>query len=311
MVATFISLLLTLILGKTQLPTYDTVAWSPLQTAGDAIFDQRLVPAADRFPVPVVAEPKSVGVVVSAQSGMVIDASSGTVLWEKNSTTPRSIASITKLMTALVFVRHNPGWRTLVTIAANDNREGGKAFFVPGDTITVEDLFGATLVGSVNSGAVALERISGLTESEFVAEMNAQAAALGMTDSHFVEPTGLDNSNVATAADVAKLLRTAMAVPAIAQVVRQPQAIITLANGSRRAIASTDWLLDSFVNRPPYRIVGGKTGYTEQAGYCLTMAVENDGRQVYSVMLGSADLASRFNDTKGIIDWVFRNYKWD
>jgi len=311
MAATFISLLLTLILGKTQLPAYDAVAWSPLQTAGDAIFDQRLIPASDRLPVLVVAAAPSVGVLVSAQSGMVVDSASGAVLWEKNSTAPRSIASITKLMTALVFVQHNPGWRSLVTIAAADNREGGKAFFVPGDVITLEDLFAATLVGSVNSGAVTLVRISGLTESEFVAEMNAQAAALGMADSHFVEPTGLDNNNVATAADVAKLLRTAMAVPAIAQVVRQPQAAITLADGSRRSISSTNWLLNSFVNRPPYRIVGGKTGYTEQAGYCLAMAVEREGRQIYSVMLGSADIASRFDDTKGIIDWVFRNYSWE
>ena len=190
-----------------------------------------------------------------------------------------------------------------------DQRAGGRAVLATGETVTVQDLFALSLVGSVNSAAVALARSTGLTDAQFVQAMNQMAERLGMTTAKFVEPTGLDEKNIASAEDVSQLLRAALQQPAIAEMVVRRDYSFQTALGASRSVETTNWLLTSLA-RPEYTVIGGKTGYVTDAGYGFTVVVKRSGRQVLTVMLGSDSVDHRFTDTLTALDWVDANYVW-
>ena len=160
----------------------------------------------------------SLGIQTTASSVLVTDVASGATLFAKHDQRSAPIASITKLMTALVFLDHNPGWETAVTVTAEDQRVGGIVYLVPGETVTVRDLFSLMLVASANEAAVALARSTGL--ENFVAAMNQKALGLGMHQSQFTDETGLDAGNVASPHDLASLAQAAFSQPDVAQAVR-------------------------------------------------------------------------------------------
>ncbi|MBI5621518.1 D-alanyl-D-alanine carboxypeptidase [Candidatus Falkowbacteria bacterium] len=314
MLELILSLFLSSLLYGGHLPQVDGsffVRWpvTSSQTGGDAVVG-RLPSAAEKGRGPEKINPNNLGVEVSAAAGILVDWDSGKVLWQKNVSEQRSIASLTKLMTALVFLDNNPGWDAPVVIQAADQEEGGAATLPTGSALNVRDLFYATLVRSLNTGAAALARATGLTEQAFVEQMNAKGKALGMTNTRFVEPTGLHAGNVSTAEDLVLLVRTALDTAAIANATTMTQYSLVI-NGEERVLANTDWLLGGFLDRPPYQILGGKTGYIDNAGYCLAVVIQKGERRVISIMLGSSTIDSRFNDTKGIVDWAFRNYQWE
>ncbi|MFA6533740.1 MAG: serine hydrolase [Patescibacteria group bacterium] len=291
-------------------PIAETVEIIP-QSGGDQVYAGRLKSAADKPVAPKKINQNSLGVEVTALSGLAVDWDSGKVLWEKNSGEKRSLASLTKLMTALVFLEHNPGWDKEVEITAEDQREGGANFFLVGETTTVRDLFYSTLIGSINCSAVALARSTGLSEADFARAMQQKAKALDLVSAIFVEPTGLLDGNQATAEDTIKLLRAALGNTAIGNATTLGSYEVNILNkNSKRTVSNTDWLLGGFLNQSPYSILGGKTGYIDNAGYCLGLGVERGGRRVLSVMLGSNSLENRFQDTKAVVDWIFRNYQW-
>lgn len=249
----------------------------------------------------------SLGMKITAQSAMVIDKNTGLILWQKNPAYKRPLASITKLLTALVFLDHNPGWDKPVTITAGDYRQGGRTYIYAGEKISLTDLFNIALVASANSATVALARATGLTEEGFVSAMNAKTRELGMKDSVFVEPTGLDPQNMATAADIIKLAQAAFGRPEIQQATTAAEYHLKVLNNSRTYIfKNTDKLLASYLN-----IQAGKTGYLDEAGYCLVSEVLNHkGHGVLISVLGSATDADRFQDLKVLAQWAFDNYRW-
>ncbi|MFA5358845.1 MAG: serine hydrolase [Patescibacteria group bacterium] len=283
-----------------------------VQSGGDEIGSAGHLPlAANKEINPDKVNENSLGIETSARSGVAVDGKTGKVLWEKNSSQIRSIASLTKLMTALVFLDHNPGWDSKIKITTEDQHEGGVAFFAIGEEVTVRDLFYSALSRSINSAAAALARSTGLNEKDFVFAMNQKADELGMVNSHFIEPTGLHTGNVATAIDVVILLREALSKTAIANATTLTAYTTEILNKDlERTADNTNLLLKSFLNKPPYKILGGKTGYLVEAGYCLAIGVEKSDHQIYSVVLGSDSIGSRFTDTKAIVDWVFSNYSW-
>lgn len=285
------------------------------QNGGDILGQrlQSLPTAQDKKDGPQKINEKSLGIEVSAQSGVVIDSQSGQILWEKNADQPHSLASITKLMTALVFLENNPGWDKKIKITSNDQREGGVAFFTPGEIVTVKDLFYVSLVKSINCSTVALVRSTGLSEAEFIKKMNQKAQDLGLIDTHFVDPTGLASGNISTAQEVALLAREAFSNSAIANATTLKDFTVKIVNEPETQKAeSTNNLLSSYLNSGDYQILGGKTGYIEEAGYCLALGVKNKaGYELISVVLGSATADSRFTESKGLIDWAFNNYQWN
>lgn len=266
-----------------------------------------------KMPQRVVAGPTA-GVKVTAESYIVVEPESGAVLYEKNATEPRAIASITKLMTVVTFLEYNPGWDKEITMASDDFRAGAVPVFSVGDKITVKDLFYATLVASSNEGANALARSTGLKTEDFVFQMNVRAKLLDMKDSKFVEPTGLSDDNHASAEDIVKLIRVAFSHSEIQKAGSTKNYTIKVLNkNAARKVESTDKILkeDFGAKEASYKIEAGKTGFTNAAGYCFASQVKDDkDRQLLITVLGSSSTYDRFTDTKALAYWVFNNYEW-
>lgn len=262
-------------------------------------------------PGPVKKDPSRLGVEVTAQSAFVADWDTGTVLFEKNPDVPQPIASITKLMTALVVLDSNPDWDKEVEVLPNDEPVGGVPYLIPGEIVTVRDLFNLSLVASSNGATVALARSTGLTSEEFAVHMNAEASSIGMTDSSFTEPVGLSSGNRASARDVSRLIRHALDRDEIHAAVVQKDYVLRPKDRGPRTVRSTDELLGSFLEKPPYTFLGGKTGYIQEAGYCFGAAARNDsGSGVVAVVLGASTKEQRFKEVKSLMYWAFDAYEW-
>jgi len=261
--------------------------------------------------VPIKKDANRLGIETSAKAAIIIDWQTAQPLLEENADTPQPIASLTKLVTALVVLERGPEWGKMLTMLPADQQIGDIPLLLPGEAFTIEDLFNLSLIASSNDAAAALARSTGLPADKFVEEMNAMAAAIGMDGASFVEPTGLDPLNLATARDVALLVRKALSAPDIKKTVAKRSYDFTAPNGDRRHVDSTDQLLDSFLSRAPYVFLGGKTGYLDEAGYCFGAAAENaGGDKVVAVVLGAENKDDRFREVKRLIYWAFDAYEW-
>jgi D-alanyl-D-alanine endopeptidase (penicillin-binding protein 7) len=260
--------------------------------------------------VPVKADAKRLGLVTASRAVLVADWATGAPLLEKNADNPQPIASITKLVTALTIIGEKPDWDMVVEVTGADTRAGGVTYFAPGDRLPLRDVMAVMLVASANEAAVAASRATGLSDEQFAARMNDTARRLGMTNAHFVEPTGLDSRDVASARDVAFLIRAAMDDSLIRETVLKPTHAFTTEAGRGKTARSTDELLGSFLQKPPYTFLGGKTGSLDEAGYCFAAAAERDGHRVIAVALGAPSKDQRFKDVKAMIFWAFDAYRW-
>lgn len=293
-------------------------AQSQLTLAGLSPKEQRLPLAAIRTLEQNAPQKKldsqSLGVEITAPSVLVVDSQSDKVLYEKNPLAAHSIASLTKLMTALVFLDYNPGWAKEVTIENSDYREGGMVYLVVGEKITVRDLFYAALLASANEAAVALARTTVLSEGEFIKAMNNKAKGLGMVESRLVDLTGLSEENQATAVDIIKLMKAALAEPEIFAALSAKEYTIKILNKSiARKVITTDKILGDALaaGNGVSWVEAGKTGYLKSAGYNFISQIRHqNGQRIWSVVLGSATINDRFNDTKSVAYWVFNNYNW-
>ena len=253
---------------------------------------------------------ESLGVKTTATHIYVVDQTSNTALYGVRENEQVPLASITKLMTARVFRSLNVDWNKVVTMN-NVTPDEGIAYFKNGDQVTVRDLWKTMLVGSSNTAALTLGKATGLSISDFVAEMNANAAGLGMKNTHFVEPTGLDEKNVSTASDIALLARADFSDMEIANTVSIPYFDLVKIVGAPKRVVSTDKLLGSFIARAPYKMLGGKTGFINESGYNIVIAVtRTDAAPITVVVLGAASNDLRFQEAKSVAYWSFENYIW-
>lgn len=265
--------------------------------------------AANRDLSPVLRAEGAAAPAVTATAAVVFDVASKKVLYEKNPEEMATIASITKLMTALVVMDRQPDFTTEYVMQAGDRREGGRIYLYNGDRVTVNDLFNAMLVGSDNTAVIALIHALGLTEEQFVRAMNEKAYSLGLRTTTFADPIGLDPENRSTAFEVIELTRTALDDPVIRRTVLKDNYALTTKQGSTRVIASTDQLLGTDAD---FAIAGGKTGYLDEAGYCFTGGFSDaaGARTVITVVLGSATADTRFSETAALVEWTYDNYVW-
>jgi serine-type D-Ala-D-Ala carboxypeptidase (penicillin-binding protein 5/6) len=211
------------------------------------------------------------------------------------------LASITKLMTALVVLeRARPG--EILTVPRFVSSVGESSIGLrPGERISVRDLLAAALIQSANDAAYALAAHVGHGDVRaFVRLMNAKAGRLGLAETHFVRPDGLDASgHYSTASDVLALARAAMQRPLIRRLVRLRRAKIA---GGRSLFAWND-LLGSFPG-----MFGIKTGHTDRAGWCEVGAARRDGASVYAIVLGSPSRSQRNRDLAELLDWGLDQY---
>lgn len=246
---------------------------------------------------------------ISAPAGVVMLVQDNSFLFLKEASVARPIASLTKLMTALVFLNNNPGFDLEYKITPGDYVAGGKINFWSGDTVTVADLFKSALIGSDNVAALALTHSTGLSDEAFVREMNNQARRLGMFSSNFTEPVGLSSENVASAQDLARLVKAALSYSEIAETTSLSDYSFQTKEGKLRRVETTNDLLRA--SNQALVLEGGKTGYTEEAGYCFAAAITEEGEEtIVTVILGASSSADRFQDTEELANWTSTYFSW-
>lgn len=243
--------------------------------------------------------------VIGARGGIAIDIDSTEVLFEKNPDERLKIASITKLMTLLIILEENK-LDDVITVSRNASGTlGSTMFLATGEQITVENLIYGALINSANDAAVALAEHNAGSPEAFVVKMNNKAKDLGLTNTHFANPVGLDDDdNYSSSRDIANLGKYLYHNPLIKKVAKIKNTNVRSVSGNyTHKLESTNKLLDSYL-----KINGLKTGTTDDAGRCLVAISENnDGHEIVTVVLNSPD---RFGESKILIDWVFRAFTW-
>ncbi|MEO3692866.1 D-alanyl-D-alanine endopeptidase [Roseateles paludis] len=232
---------------------------------------------------------------------LVVDQESDEVLFSKNPQAVLPIASITKLMTALVVVEADLPLDEKLTIGREDidTEKNTRSRLQPGTVLTREEMLHLALMSSENRAANALGRHYPGGLQAFVEAMNAKATALGMLDTHYVEPTGLSSSNQSSAQDLARLVQAASEVPLLRDFSTSRQARVAL--GKRLVqFHSTNGLIGS----PLWDIGLQKTGFINEAGKCLVMQARVAGRKLIMVLLDSSGKASRIADAERVRKWL-------
>ena len=238
---------------------------------------------------------------LKSSSVLVIDQSDSSVLYSRHSDVPMPIASITKLMTALVVLdaKQSLDEPIRITDADRDLPKGGFSRLAVGTTLTRGDLMHLALMSSENRAAHALGNNYPGGVTAMVAAMNAKAAALGMTSSHFVDPTGLSSQNVASPADLSKLVIAASHNPSIREYSTDKSYTVKV---RKHMVEFRN--TDNLVANPTWKIIVQKTGYITEAGKCLVMAAVIEGRSVVIVLLDSLGKYTRVADAKRIKTWM-------
>ena len=236
---------------------------------------------------------------IRAAAALLYNPRTDEVLWADRGLDQRPIASITKVMTALVLLDQEPELARDVVVSRRDVRRASTTRLARGERVTLDALLHLALIASDNAAARMLARASGWGTRLFVERMNRKAAELGLHGTRFVEPSGLDERNVSTPYDVARLIVAAGDVPALSRIMRKWTH--RLRTDRRRVnIRNTNRLL-----RSRHVIRGGKTGFINEAGYCLTALVElPDADPVALVVLGARSNAGRFREARRLIEWL-------
>jgi len=247
---------------------------------------------------------------IAAKSAAVLTDDGHVWLAAKAPERRQAIASITKLMTALVFLDNNPGWEKEYTIRRDDIVEGGKINLFLGETVKVKDLFNASLVASDNGATLALVHATGLSTADFMVAMNNKAKDLGLLQTEFADPVGLSNGNLSNVRDVARLAQAALNKAEIEAAVARHTYRFQTVQGREKLLESTDWLLDSSPSST-LKALGGKTGYTDQAGYCFVGRFQDkDGRSVIVAVLDTGGKNERFLQARALATWAFTYCQW-
>lgn len=330
MITTLISLYAAAALNSNDLPaaSTQTVPWND-----SAILTASSVPQKN---------PEYIAPVIKAKSAIAVDLKNGFILYEKNIYDASAIASLTKLMTAVIILEEND-LKEVVTVSNHAaSTPGSKVWLAPGEKITVENLLNAILINSANDAAVSIAEFNSGNTDSFVQKMNQKSIELGLYSTKFVNPTGLDASakknsdesgskkdkpektaplislaginknesqkelkdNYSTAYDLSLLGRYAFGKSFVRRTVSKKELEVSSTNGSlTHKLKNTNALLDSYLN-----VIGLKTGTTDEAGECLITVIQDDqGHQILTVILNSPD---RYKETKVLADWVFRSYTW-
>jgi serine-type D-Ala-D-Ala endopeptidase (penicillin-binding protein 7) len=236
-----------------------------------------------------------------SSAALVLDISNSSVLYSRHSDIALPIASITKLMTALVVLEAGQSLDETLTVTQDDRFSGRGSFsrLAPGTQLSRGDLMHLALMASENRAAHALGRTYPGGIAACVIAMNAKARELGMTSAHFIEPTGLSDENVASPEDLSKLVMAAAKVAAIREYSTDSDYEVRV---GRRLVHFRN--TDSLVSNADWNIVVQKTGYIHEAGRCLVMQTVIEDRPVVIVLLNSFGKRTRVADARRIRRWV-------
>lgn len=238
---------------------------------------------------------------LQSRNAIVIDRDTGTTLYEKGAHSVAPIASVTKLMTAMVVLDDNPDMKEVVAITIDDvdTLKNSTSRLPVGAQLTRKELLNLALMSSENRAAHALARTSKKGLLGFVLAMNAKAVVLGMTEARFVDPTGLSPSNRASATDLGRLVEAASNYPAIREYTSQTHELVDV-GGRMLPYKNTN----RYVGKQGWDVLLSKTGYIQEAGRCVVMGFKIAGRNLAVVLMGANSSAIRERDLLLVRNWV-------
>jgi D-alanyl-D-alanine endopeptidase (penicillin-binding protein 7) len=236
---------------------------------------------------------------IRAAAAIIFNPANGQVLWEENAQDKRSIASITKVMTTVVFLEDNPDLTQDVTVERSDVYAASTTYLKANERLPLSEVLHLTLIASDNAAARILARVSHGGTASFVERMNEKALELGLENTSFADPSGLNPNNVSSAYDLSRLISFAAADERVSPIMRT--ATYTVKTNRRTInIHSTNRLVMEGMD-----VMGGKTGFISKAGYCLaTLLRLPQGNQIAVVVLGAQSNPGRFWETRHLFNWL-------
>ena len=254
---------------------------------------------------------QAAGLEVGGKSACLMEVTTGTVLYEKNSSEPLAPASVTKVMTMLLIMEAidsgKISWDDMVTASENAAAKGGSQVYLKaGETMFVRDMLKSIAVSSANDCACAMaEHLAG-SEEAFVEQMNKRAQELGMTGTHFVNCTGLDDAPEASehrtsAGDIAIMSRELLSKHP--DIKKFTTIWMDTIRGGAFGLSNTNKMVRFYSGA-----TGLKTGFTSGAGYCLSASAQRDGMELVAVVMGAESSTVRFAACKQMLDYGFANY---
>lgn len=244
-----------------------------------------------------------------SESGIILESTTGKVLFEKDADTPRPPASMTKIMTMLLITEEiekgNISLKDVVTISERAANMGGSQIYLEkGSTSTVEELLTTIAVGSANDSAVAMAEKIGGTVENFVSMMNKRAKELGATNTTFKNPHGLDEEgHLTTARDMALIAKELVKHESIIKLTSTYETTITHQNGKSLWLVNTNSLIKFYSG-----LDGLKTGFTDKAGYCLTGTMKRNDMRLITVVMKAETKENRNTDTINMMEYAFSMY---
>lgn len=242
--------------------------------------------------------------VVQAASAIIYDLGTGKILYEKNAYRSRYVASLTKLMTAVVARENYQLDESVIISRTASEQPAAKVWLRAGEQISVRGLLAGALIESGNDAAYALAEHFGKIE-DFVAQMNTKAKMLGLKNTHFSNPVGFDSpNNYSSAYDLAILSSYVLRDPVLREIAETQRLEIFDTSGNiSHKLLSTNILFNSYLD-----IRGLKTGSTKDAGECLAAVARTpEGRNILAIVLASPN---RFQEAKSMLEWAHLNYRW-
>jgi serine-type D-Ala-D-Ala endopeptidase (penicillin-binding protein 7) len=238
---------------------------------------------------------------VRAEAAIIYNPENGQVLWESNSQNQRSIASITKVMTAVVFLENDPDLSETVVVTPADVRAASTTYLRSGYVMTKNDVLHLMLIASDNAAARVLARVSPLGSAAFIKRMTEKARELGLTNTTYADSSGLLADNVSSAYDMAKLITIASADERISSIMRKQYHSVAVGRQTIQVHSTNRLVMQGDVD-----VQAGKTGFISKAGYCLAtlLRLPQGGPQVAVVILGAKSNAGRFMETRHLFDWL-------
>ncbi|MEA3449970.1 MAG: hypothetical protein U9Q85_03290 [Patescibacteria group bacterium] len=256
--------------------------------------------------------------IISAISALVMQ-EDGEVLWQKNSTSTRSLASLTKLVAIKTFFDTKPSLNVDIVYSEQDELynyehvnkwESARLRVSEGDILSIEDLVYASLTGSTNNTVETLVRAGSLSRPDFIARMNELVQEWGAKSTYFIEPSGLAPENVSSAQDYGIIMKECLKHPLIAKASIAYEHVITTRNTDKTfKVRNTNNLIRQY----KYNIAGSKTGYLHEAGYCLAVKIENPStgpgqvnNNFYVITMGAQERGISFEETGNLIEYAKR-----
>lgn len=299
----------------------DAVAFARLGSLGQGTMQVAIekIPtgsSSDTAVAPTRALTSSSDITIDSKAALVLNSADNEILWSKGENTEIPLASLTKLVALKTFLDTKPDLKKVVTYSVADEQKNA-LYVLPGesarlklldkDQISIKDLVYSSLIGSTNNTVETLVRVSGISRNDFIARMNSNAAKWGATHTHFIEPTGLSPKNITTPADYAIIARQIFLDSFIAEVTVLPKYSLTTVNTKRVHSFNNTNTLAREKDSP---LLGSKTGYLNEAGYCLaTKWPTTKDKNIIVVLFGAPNRTASVEDTKKLVAFAEKNIK--